>query len=66
MFLRQWALVMKKRRGSHPWTGCQSKTYFKCSEVDDTVDVRMVIEDLVDGSFIPYVNIVEKRSLATY
>ena len=34
--------------------------------MNDTVDVGMVIEDLVEGSFIAHVNVVEMWPLAAY
>lgn len=41
-----------------------SFAYLECSEMDDTIDIRVVIEDLVEGSFIADVDVVEVRTAA--
>lgn len=40
--------------------------YLERSEMYDTVNVRIVIEDLVDCALIPDINVVEMRSLTAY
>lgn len=40
--------------------------YLERSEMYDTVDVWMGIEDLIDCSLIPHINIVKYRSFAAY
>lgn len=46
-------------------TGCSiGESYFQRREMNNTVDMWVGSEDLVEGSFITYVNVVEMRSLS--